>query len=303
MIKRTIVLSNPAYLNTRNEQLLINYPNTDEQPKSLAIEDLGVLVLENPQLTITNVLLSKLLENNVCVIQCDEKHMPKGVLLPLEGHSEQSERYKHHINASEPLKKNLWQQTVSAKIENQATLLAMLGKPNPKILYLSKHVLSGDPQNLEGQAAALYWPQVFGLSAFKRDPDGFPPNHLLNYGYAILRAITARALVSSGLLPTLGIFHKNKYNAFCLADDVMEPYRPFVDLLVKDLVDGEDDYFELNKAMKQHLLQLPVLDVEIDGKKSPLMLAMSRTTASLYECYAGNCRKILYPKHVGTKKV
>jgi CRISP-associated protein Cas1 len=297
MIKRTIVLSNPAYLNTRFEQVVITYPESKDKPITLPIEDIGVLVLENPQLTITNTLIAKLLANNVCIIHCDARHMPAGLLMPIEGHSEQSERYRFQIDASLPLKKNLWQQTITAKIYNQAKVLEETGTEIPKLLYWSRNVQSGDPQNYEAQAAALYWPKVFGLSAFLRHQDGMPPNNLLNYTYAILRAITARALVGSGLLPTLGIFHKNKYNAFCLADDIMEPYRPFADALVRDVVNGEEDYFELNKNIKQQLLKLPVMDVEIDGKKSPLMIAMSRTTHSLAECFAGNSRKILYPKY------
>lgn len=299
MLKRTIVLSNPAYVSTRNEQLVIQYPGeSNESTKTVSVEDIGVLVLEHPQITITNVLMNKLLQNNVCIVHCDDKHMPSGLLMPIEGHSEQSERYKYQIFASQPLKKNLWQQTVSAKIYNQAEVLNHSGKHLPKLYYLSKNVKSGDSLNYEGQAAAQYWQQIFDMSSFTRHPEGMPPNNLLNYGYAILRAITARALVSSGLLPTLGINHRNKYNAFCLADDIMEPYRPFVDVLVKDIVLSGQNLWNLNKEIKQILLGLPVMDVMIEGKHSPLMVAMSRTTSSLSACFMGEQRKILYPLYV-----
>lgn len=299
MIKRTIVLSNPAYIHTSNEQLIIKYPNEEkEHSKTVAIEDIGVLVLEHPQLTITNVLMSKLLQSNVCIIHCDDKHMPVGLLMPMEGHSEQSERYGYQINASQPLKKNLWQQTISAKIQNQADVLSAYQYTVPRMYYWAKNVKSGDSQNYEAQAAALYWQTLFDIPFFNRLPYGDPPNNLLNYGYAILRAITARALVSSGLLPTLGIFHRNKYNAFCLADDIMEPYRPFVDVLVKDIILSGIEYYTLTKEIKQILLSLLVMDVMMEGKHSPLMVAMSRTTHSLSACFMGEQRKILYPSYV-----
>lgn len=295
MIKRTLIFENPTYLSARYDQLVVNYPDKDIESKSVAVEDIGVIVLEHQQITLTNALMIKLIENNVCIIHCDAKHMPSALTFPIEGHSEQSERFKNQIYASKPLKKNLWQQTVMAKIENQAALLETSSKEQIRLVHLAQEVKSGDPHNCEGQAAAIYWPKVFGDPPFIRHQDGVPPNNLLNYGYAILRAITARALVSSGMLPTLGIFHRNKYNAFCLADDIMEPYRPFVDLLVRDIMNEVNDYFELNKEIKQQLLKLPIMDVVIDGKNSPLMVAMSRTTNSLYECFKGDSRKILYP--------
>lgn len=295
MIKRTLFFGNPVYLSTKNKQLVVAYPDKEQDPKTVAIEDIGVVVLENQQITITNGVLEKLTQNNVALVSCDAQHMPTGLLLPLQGHSEQTERYKHQINASVPLQKNLWQQTISAKILNQASLLKERGIPMRKMELWAKEVTSGDALNHESRAAVYYWEKLFPIPHFTRGQKGIAPNNLLNYGYAILRAITARALVSSGMLPSLGIFHRNKYNAYCLADDIMEPYRPYVDLIVCHIMDTEDSYDELTVALKKHLLSIASMDVVIDGKRSPLLVAMSRTTNSLYECFEGKARKILYP--------
>lgn len=294
MIKRTLHFGNPAYLSTKNKQLVINYPN-GEPSKTVAIEDVGIIVLEDQQITISNGLLEKLTTNNVAVITCNSQHMPTGLLLPLNGHTEQSERYKNQIGCSIPLKKNLWQQTVVAKINNQATLLKTKGFDTEKMDYWARSVTSGDTKNHEARAAAYYWQNILGIEGFNRYRDGMPPNNLLNYGYAILRAVCARAIVSSGLLPTLGIFHRNKYNAYCLADDIMEPYRPFVDLIVCQLIENNLNTDELTTELKKQLLGVVAIDVVMENKKSPLMVAMSRTTNSLNECFEGTSRKILYP--------
>lgn len=295
MIKRTLFFGNPAYLSTKNEQLVVTYPDKEQETKTAAIEDIGVIVLEHQQITITNGLLEKLTNNNVAVITCDQQHLPIGLLMPLSGNTLQTERFKNQINASLPLKKNLWQQTVSSKILNQAGLLKEKGIETKNMEYWAKSVTSGDTQNHEARAASYYWQNLIKVENFNRQQKGMPPNNLLNYGYAILRGITARALVSSGMLPTLGIFHRNKYNAYCLADDIMEPYRPFVDLIVCHIMETEDDISELTVNIKKELLSIPALDVMIDGNKSPLMVAMSRTTNSLHECFEGSSRKILYP--------
>jgi CRISPR-associated protein Cas1 len=298
MIKRTLFFGNPAYLSTKNQQIVITYPDKEQETKTVAIEDIGVIVLENQQITITNGLLEKLINNNVALINCDQYHLPIGLLMPLNGHTEQSERFKNQINASAPLKKNLWQQTISAKIRNQAGLLKEKGIPCRKMELWSKEVTSGDALNHESRAAVFYWPNLIKVENFTRGQKGIAPNNLLNYGYAILRAITARAIVSSGMLPTLGIFHRNKYNAYCLADDIMEPYRPFVDLIVCHIMETEDTIEELTIDIKKQLLSIATIDVFIDGKNSPLMVAMSRTTHSLQECFEGKSRKILYPIYV-----
>lgn len=298
MIKRTLFFGNPAYLSTKNEQIVISYPDKEQETKTVAIEDIGVIVLENQQITITNGLLEKLTNNNVALINCDQYHLPIGLLMPLNGHTEQTERFKNQINASVPLKKNLWQQTISAKIMNQAGLLKEKGIPCRKMEIWAKEVTSGDALNHESRAAVFYWQNLIKIENFTRGQKGIPPNNLLNYGYAILRAITARAIVSSGMLPTLGIFHRNKYNAYCLADDIMEPYRPYVDLIVCHIMETEDNYDELTIKIKKQLLSIATIDVFIDGKNSPLMVAMSRTTHSLHECFEGTARKILYPVYV-----
>ncbi|MCX7985386.1 MAG: type II CRISPR-associated endonuclease Cas1, partial [Bacteroidales bacterium] len=238
----------------------------------------------------------KLLENNVALIVCDDRHMPVGMMLNLEGNSLQQERFEHQINASLPLKKQLWAQTVTAKIKNQAANLKKIGVNCDNMLYWADSVKSGDPDNYEARAAAYYWANIFPqIPGFKRFREGSFPNNLINYAYAILRAVTARSLVASGLLPTLGIHHHNRYNAYCLADDIMEPYRPLVDRVVIRTIDYWSTTDELNTAMKRELLTVPAIDVVMQNEKSPLMVAMQQTTASLARCFMGEAKKILYP--------
>lgn len=297
MIKRTLYFGNKAYLSLKNRQISITA--VDETGKEIAatrpIEDIGVVVIDSPMVTFTSGLMEALLENNCSVITCDKAHMPVGLMLPLCGNSTQNERFRAQLDASLPLKKQLWQQTVSRKIANQAAVLAARGVENRNMLVWSNDVRSGDPENLEGRAAAYYWRNLFGEDyGFTRDRDGVPPNSLLNYGYAILRAVVARALVSSGMLPTLGIHHHNRYNAYCLADDIMEPYRPYVDEVVLRLIDDNHNGI-LDKEAKTALLSVPIIEVEINGRRRPLMVGVSETTSSLYKCFAGEIRKISYP--------
>lgn len=296
MVKRAIYIGNPAYLSLKNAQMILRKPDA-ESDVSIPIEDMGILLLDNQQITVTQGLLSQLLAKNCAVITCDNKCMPVGLLLPLDGHTLQSERFMAQISSSKPLLKQLWQQTIQAKIANQATVLHQLtGVEIGNMRAWVNAVRSGDPDNLEARAAAYYWRNLFPeIEDFTRDRDGFPPNNLLNYGYAILRAIIARSLVGSGLLPTLGIHHHNKYNAYCLADDIMEPYRPFVDRLVKQMVGKFDDIWQLTTEMKRELLTIPTLDVKINGRRSPLMVAASTTTSSLAKCFAGETKTVLYP--------
>jgi CRISPR-associated protein Cas1 len=296
MIKRTLYFGNPAYLKTKNEQLLIDLDEMDE-PKSVPIVDIGLVILDHQQITITQAVMAKLLQNNTALITCDNTHHPVGLQLCLDGHTLQSQKFKAQINASSPLKKQIWQQTVSKKIENQAALLSIERAENKYLLNLASSVKSGDSSNNEAKAASYYWKHIFPeFLEFRRERYGPPPNNLLNYGYAILRAIVARSLVASGLLPTLGIFHRNQYNAYCLADDVMEPYRPYVDKIVCGIIRGNGKFLEMTPSMKKELLQIPAMDVVIDGQKSPLMNAVQRTTASLAKCFEGSSRKILYPE-------
>ncbi|WP_290794099.1 type II CRISPR-associated endonuclease Cas1 [Flavihumibacter sp. UBA7668] len=295
MIKRTLYFGNPAYLKTKNEQLVIEMEETGEV-KTAPIEDIGLVILDHQQITITQSVIAKLLANNSALVTCDHTHHPTGLMLNLEGNSLQSQKFQAQLSATEPLKKQLWQQTVMAKIRNQAALLAMQKVENKILLVYMKEVKSGDTDNQEARAAAYYWKRLFpDFLEFRRERFGPPPNNLLNYGYAILRAMVARSLVSSGLLPTLGIHHRNQYNAYCLADDIMEPYRPFVDKVVCNIIRMNGKFLDISPAMKKELLLIPALDVEIEGQKSPLMNAIARTTASLAKCYEGKSRKILYP--------
>ena len=312
MIKRILCFTNPAHLSLKDRQMVIRLPEVEkgdvpdvvkkEAVRTVPVEDIGVVVLDNRQITVTHGLLEALLENNCAVVTCDSRGLPVGLMLPLCGNTVQSERFRDQIGASLPLKKQLWQQTVKTKIDNQAALLSTLsGVETGCMERWAADVRSGDPDNLEGRAAVYYWRNLFagvaGLGGFTRDRNGMPPNNLLNYGYAILRAVIARSLVSSGMLPTLGIHHHNRYNAYCLADDIMEPYRPYVDELVLGMVReyGGELPGDLTKEMKMRLLGIPVIDVRVGGKRSPLMVAATQTTASLYKCFTGEARRIAYP--------
>lgn len=297
MIKRTLYFGNEAYLSAKDDQLVVKYPDKGKPHTTISIEDIGVIIFDHYRLTYTQRMVSKLLQNNVALIICNEKHLPQGMMLNLEGNHVQTERFTAQINASLPLKKNLWQQTVKSKILNQAYLLKMLGNEAKNMHYWAGKVGSGDPENYEGRAAAYYWKNLFKeeIDDFTRGRFDPEPNNLLNYGYAVLRAVIARSLVASGMLPTLGIHHHNKYNSYCLADDIMEPFRPFVDQLVLNILENRPDIYNLSKEIKESLLQIPVLDVVINGKKSPLMVAARQTTASLYQCFEGTTRKIKYP--------
>lgn len=305
MIKRTLYFGNPAYLSLSSRQLVIRKSESQKEGAqgenicTRAIEDIGVIVIDHSQITLTSALIAALLDNNVALITCDSHHMPTGLLLPLSGNTIQSERFQAQVSASLPLKKQLWQQTVKQKIANQSTILRQFTSAETGCMdKWSNDVRSGDADNLEGRAAAYYWKNLFAqeIDHFKRGREEAAPNHLLNYGYAILRAIIARALVSSGLLPTLGIHHHNRYNAYCLADDIMEPYRPYVDAHVLVLLRQKGFQEELTQEDKAYLLQIPTLDVCVEGKRSPLLVAASLTTASAAKCFTGELRKISYPK-------
>lgn len=297
MIKRTVYVGNPAYLRLKHRQLEIVKAH-DEVAGRIPVEDIAIVLLDNPQITITNALLSFLQMHNIVVITCDSSHLPLGFMLPCYGHTEHSAHLKSQIQASEPLKKQLWKQTVEAKIYNQQKLLEIYDKDFATMSSYLDRVSSGDATNMEGKAAQHYWKHLF--VDFKREREGEPPNNLLNYGYAILRAMIARGLAGSGLLVSVGIFHSNKYNPYCLADDIMEPYRPFVDALVCQFLQRHrfKEVFELDTETKAHLLTLATEDVLIDNKVRPLFVAISTTTASLVKCFRGGKRKISYPQFV-----
>ena len=309
MIKKTLCFSNPIYLSLRNAQLVLHIPEVEnnktlpeaikkEAERTIPIEDIGVVILDNRRITITSGAMEALLENNCAVITCNQKSMPVGLLLPLCGNTTQNERFRSQLEASLPLRKQLWQQTIKQKILNQEHVLRInTDKETTCMRIWSNDVRSGDPDNLEARSAAYYWKNLFtNYPNFVRDREGPPPNNLLNYGYAILRAIIARALVGSGLLPTLGIHHHNRYNAYCLADDIMEPYRPYVDQLVLDTIQCNLEISDITRDLKMRLLGIPMLDVVINGKRNPLMIAAQQTTASLARCFAGESKRISYPE-------
>ena len=302
MIKRTLYFGSPAILSLSNGQMVIRKPDDGDLPqeiiKTIPVEDIGVVVIDNRRITFTSGIISALLDSNAAVVTCDEKSMPIGLLLPLAGNSIQNERFRAQLEASLPLRKQLWQQTIEAKIRNQASVLKYVcGVDARNMLTWAGCVKSGDSENMEARAAAYYWKNVFPtLPSFNRGRFEESPNNLLNYGYAILRAVVARSLVAAGLLPTLGIHHHNRYNAYCLADDVMEPYRPYVDRLVVEIVGDGNLSLPLTKEIKARLLEIPTLDVVINERRSPLMLAVSQTTSSLCKCFSGELRKLVYPE-------
>lgn len=291
MLKKTILLENKASITTKNQQLVIK---SELRESTIPIEDIGFLVLDNPEIYLSIPAMNFLIENNTSIIVCSQNHLPNGMFLNLNSHHIQQEIFKNQINASEPLKKQLWQQTIIEKIKNQGYLLEKITENKNAFDFLASKVLSGDTSNMEGVAAAQYWKSYYE-KGFKRERFGDYPNNFLNYGYAILRAATARALSGSGLLNTLGIHHKSKYNAFALADDIMEPFRPIVDEKVYELIQNYDEQ-ELNTVLKSELLQLLTRAVYFKDEKSTLMVALQKTASSLQQCYTGDRKKIKYPK-------
>ena len=291
MLKKSILLENKASISTKNLQLVIK---TETRESTIPIEDIGYLVIDHPEIYLSIPALNLLIDNNTAVIICNTNHLPNGMFLNLNSHHIQQEIFKNQINASAPLKKQLWQQTITEKITNQGILLQKITSKNNNFEFLASKVLSGDSSNMEGVAANFYWKSFFEHN-FKRERFGDYPNNFLNYGYAILRAATARALSGSGLLNTLGIHHKSKYNAFALADDIMEPFRPIVDEKVAEIMQKYSEQ-ELNTQIKAELLQILTRTVYFKEDKSPLMVALQKTASSLQQCYTGERKKIKYPK-------
>jgi CRISP-associated protein Cas1 len=297
MISRTVYVGSPSKLQLENAQLVLIRENG--APASIPVEDIGILVLDHYQLSVTHSLVNALLENGVALLWCDQKHLPSGLLLPVSGHHAHTAVLRYQLESSDPLRKNLWKQTVQQKIHNQAGVLSWSNMDPVPLLTMVATVQSGDTGNVEGRAAAIYWKALFAESeTFKRERFGDAPNNMLNYCYAVLRAVVARAIVGSGLHPALGIFHRNKYNPYCLADDLMEPYRPFADKLVLHVCDslGNELPEELTPEIKRELLQLPVMDVRMQGETMPLMNACQKTSASLVQCFKGEIRKMAYPE-------
>lgn len=292
MIKRVLCFENPARLSLKLAQMVVELQDVT---RTLPIEDIGVVILDHKQITITHALIDALLANNVAIVTSNDKHLPVGLMLPLDGNTLQSERFRAQIDASEPLKKQMWQQTIVAKILGQAHVLGIQHIEHSNMLKWAKDVRSGDTENMEARAAAFYWRNMFEKDVFIRDPQGLPPNNLLNYGYSIVRAMMARALVGAGLLPTLGIHHHSRYDAYCLADDIMEPYRPFVDMKVLETWSKGGVTSDISSEQKRELLGITTMDVNISGHRSPMMLAIQTTAQSVQKCFSGTARKIIYP--------
>ena len=296
MLKKTILVESKSSLTIKNLQLVIQ---SEIRQSTIPVEDIGFIVIDHPEIFVSIPALNLLIENNAGLIVCNNNHLPNGMFLNLNSHHIQQEIFRNQIEASLPLKKQLWQQTIIEKITNQGILLEKISGKKNAFQFLTSKVNSGDSSNMEGVAASQYWKSFFDQqelqTKFKRERFGDYPNNFLNYGYAILRAATARALSGSGLLNTLGIHHKSKYNAFALADDIMEPFRPLVDEKVFQLMQNFEEQ-ELNTVLKSELLNVLTRTVYFKEEKSPLMVALQKTASSLQQCYTGERKKINYPK-------
>ncbi|CAA9888995.1 CRISPR-associated endonuclease Cas1 [Candidatus Methylobacter favarea] len=299
MIKRTLDISEPAYLHLKHQQLLID--KKGETMAQIAIEDLGVVILQNPAIVITQAVIIACQKNNVVLIFCDERHLPYSVLLPInEGNNLHNKALKQQMGLKLPTKKRLWQQVVKRKITEQANTLKMLDKTYKPLERLAEVVKAGDPENLEAQAAQKYWKLLFG-NEFRRDVELDGINSLLNYGYSIMRAMVARAIVGSGLHPTIGLHHRNQYNGLCLADDLMEPFRPWVDFKVYQMAQS-DPQLQVNKASKIPLLNLLSETVLWDKQNMPLMVACHYMLANLKRAYEDNTIMLDYPKIISQRQ-
>jgi CRISPR-associated protein Cas1 len=297
MIKKVLEISqNPGHLSARDGQLLVNFFDSERSAVRVPCEDMGFLVVDNANVTYSHHALCELLASGAGLVVCGRNHLPAGLLLPLSNHTEVTSRLRDQISVGQPLAKRLWQQLIVAKIRAQADSL----EEEAAALHLralARRVGSGDPSNVEAQAAKSYWRVWRPSSAgeFRRDPEGSDPlNTMLNYGYAIVRAAMARALVGAGLNPALGIHHENRSNPFCLADDLIEPLRPLVDARAKSLYESGER--ELSPSAKRELLSVLNKAVEMDGTTGPLMIAFERVAASLVRCYRREEKRLLIPR-------
>ena len=289
MSNRVINIENPYHLSLKNNQLILRDKSEDDREHSIPVEDMACLVLEHPNTSITLKILQELAEHNVSVIVCNYQHLPASMFFHLDTHYIQQERFQNQVEASEPLKKRLWQQTIKAKIWNQALMLDKAGKDGGALKNMARQVLSGDSDQRESKAARVYWSRLFDFP-FKREREGDWPNSLLNYGYSLIRAMMARSLAASGLLPLIGIHHHNRYNAYCLADDIMEPYRPFVDQLVLQVIDSYPNANEINREIKQRMLSVLLVDTLYEKQRSPIQSSILRTTQTLANSFLeGKC--------------
>ena len=292
VIKRIIDISEQAYLHQKNRQLLID--KEGETVARVPIEDLAVLILQHPAIVISQSLIIACQENNVVIIFCDARHLPYSVIFPLtEGNSLHTKMLREQINVTLPIKKRIWQQIVTQKIAGQATTLKRLGKNSQTLEHLARQVKTGDREHHEAQAAQKYWHMLFGQE-FRRDTEAEGINAMLNYGYAIMRAAIARAIVGSGLHPALGLQHHNQYNGLCLADDLMEPFRPWIDLLVFKIVE-ENSHATIETNTKQQLLALLSEPVTMQGKTMPMMVSCHYLTADLKRAFQDKTVTLKYP--------
>lgn len=292
MLKRTLVFSSPMILSLKNQQLVIAYKDSPDEKSTVPIEDVGVVLLENQQTSITLPLLNALAEGEVQFVICNSKGMPSAMIQSMNSNNLQGETLRNQIDCGEVLKKQLWKQVVEAKIKNQASILDSVGEDGNVLKSFYTNVRSGDIDNREGIAARIYFQHLFG-DDFARNRNEQGINALLNYGYSILRAATCRAIVSSGLLPAIGIYHHNRSNAYPLADDLMEPYRPFVDGVVYDLaLNGKT---ELNKDVKGELISVLYADTFFEKTKRPLSVGLSMTTASMVKCLSKEINTLSLP--------
>ena len=295
MIKRIVEISqSKTYLSVRYGQLILK--QNGEQVSSIPCEDIGVLLVDHPGVTYTHSVFTELLDHGAAVVLCGGNHHPAGMLLPIESNSVQTERFREQIEAKEPVKKRLWKQIVKAKIKHQAKLAGTDINVYKALMVLRDRVRSGDPDNIEAQASRKFWPVYLQDVTFRRDINGTPPNNMLNYGYTVMRAAVARALCSAGLLPSLGIHHRNRYNAFCLADDLLEPFRGFVESKVREIYFDIGPFDDLEQTTKAKLLEVLYEQVNIGGFKGPLMVGLHRTMASLQRCFAGEQKYIDLPE-------
>lgn len=292
MLKRTLYLSSAMHLSTKDNQLILSSKEENGALRSVPIEDIGYVIIENQHTSITIPTLNSLNENNVAIVFCGKNMMPCSMLLNLDSNSTQGERYRHQLTANQTLKKHLWQQIITSKIKNQSNLLTKLGFDGDKLKPLYMNVKSGDSDNREGVAARWYWSELFG-KGFSRYREGPPPNNLLNYGYSILRAAIARGLMGAGLFPAFGIFHRNRNNAFPLADDMMEPFRPYIDEVVYHLYnEGKET---LDKEIKQHIVKTLFCDTKYEKVTRPMDIGITYSCASLAKCFSGELKHLKFP--------
>lgn len=294
MIKRIIAVTNPAFVRLEKDQLVLEHNHTELG--RVPCEDIGALILEHPQITITRRAMSRCLELGAAVLICDEQHMPNAILQPFQAHSLHAKYLRQQIVVSEATHKRIWRQIVSCKIRHQGLVLERLQRDARHLTKLSKRVKSGDKENLEAQAAKVYWRALFGTD-FRRRVDGGGINGMLNYGYAIVRAAVARTISATGLHPALGIHHSNQYNAFALADDLVEPLRPMVDYEVFSIVENSNESpdFFLTPELKQRLLGLTAKDCVIDDRQLPLMVALQSYVASFRRTLFKEDKTIVFP--------